>query len=82
MLGLVDASSCGLWAASGYTNSRRLTVHALSVDEEADTHGPWRELLRTLAARHDNPHGWLQELPAGHPTDPCPGSNCVLRRQA
>lgn len=79
-LGRLEATSCGLWAPTGYRSSRLVTVHVLDGPAEAaDTQGPWETHLLALAATGPDPQAWLRQVPSGHPGGACPGNHCALR---
>jgi hypothetical protein len=82
--GRIEATSCCVWSAAGYTSSRPVVIAAL----EGDATGPgiqavtdrWKETLRGLAALDpQDPLGWLRVPQAGHPEEVCPGAHCALK---
>lgn len=80
VLGRIDATSCGLWSPTGYRSSRPVTVHVLERADDADgvvASEDWQRTLRAIADK-DAPHAWLEQVPDGHPREPCPVAHCPV----
>lgn len=82
VLGRIDATGCGLWSPTGYRSARPITVHVLDASDDADAataaaFADWRRTLDSLADPAA-PHAWLEQVPPGHPDQPCPVAHCPL----
>lgn len=80
VLGRIDATSCGLWSPTGYRSSRPVTVHVLERADDADGGAGSEDWQRTLRAVADKeaPHAWMEQVPDGHPHEPCPVAHCPV----
>lgn len=82
ILGRPEATSCGLWAPTGYRSSRPVIVLAYDDAQQVggdEAHAAWAAALLEVAAFDgDDPRAWTRHLPDGHPPERCPVNHCPV----